>query len=85
MHMSQVYSSLTIRATDIYPKQIESTVNNFQISHLRNILGIHWTKIVWSEPSVRRISTSVSVGVGMCSVVAMQADPRCAESATDTT
>ena len=25
---------------------------------------------VWSEPSVRRISTSVSVGVGMCSVVA---------------
>ena len=30
---------------------------------------------VWSEPSVRRISTSVSVCVGMCSVVAMQADP----------
>ena len=30
---------------------------------------------VWSEPSVRRISTSVSVCVGMCSVVAIQADP----------
>ena len=30
---------------------------------------------VWSEPSVRRISASVSVGVCMCSVVAMQADP----------
>ena len=28
-----------------------------------------------SEPSVRRISTSVSVGVGMCSVVAIHADP----------
>ena len=27
------------------------------------------------EPSVRLISTSVSVCVGMCSVVAMQADP----------
>ena len=33
------------------------------------------TAQVWSEPSVRRISTSVSVGVGMCSVVAMPADP----------
>ena len=30
---------------------------------------------VWSEPSVRRILTSVSVGVRMCLVVAMQADP----------
>ena len=40
---------------------------------------------VWNEPSVRRISTSVCVGVGMCSVVAMQADPWCAESAADMT
>ena len=40
---------------------------------------------VWSEPSVRWVSTSVSVGVCMCSVVAMQADPSCADSAADVT
>ena len=37
---------------------------------------------VWSEPSVRRILTSVSI---VCTVVAEQTDPRCTLSSTDTT
>ena len=37
---------------------------------------------IWSEPSVRRISTSVSI---VCTVVAEQTDPRCTLSSADTT
>ena len=37
---------------------------------------------IWSEPSVRRISTSVSI---VCTVVAEQTDPRCTLSSTDMT
>ena len=45
------------------------------IINVKKIASFHECMYVWSEPSVRRISTSVSVCVGMCSVVAMQADP----------
>ena len=40
------------------------------------------TLYIWSEPSVRRISTSVSI---VCTVVAEQTDPRCTLSSADTT
>ena len=43
---------------------------------------IYWYLLVWSEPSVRRISTSVSIA---SSVVAIRADPWGADKATDMT
>ena len=69
---SAIYSYVPIKKQGKRSKKKHLSKEAFRkIRHKQNM----WRVYVLSELSVRRISSSVSVGVGMCSVVAMQAYP----------
>ena len=68
---------LAFLALNLWSKHV---CHKFILEAVRHVSGPLFFSVSWMEPSVRRISTSVS---SMCSVVTMKAVQWCSESTTD--